>query len=189
MYREEIFRPSPQIALGGSFDAYLAGLDKKQRHEIRRKVRRASEGPTPARFELLQEPALLESGIDDFLELMAHDADKARFLSAAMREHMRSFMRAAWVGGYLWLAFLTVGEARAAAAFNFDYGNRLWGYNSAVNRDFTALSPGWVLLAHQIEWACQHGRTHFDFMRGDEDYKYRFGAVDGQVMQAVLQPA
>ena len=78
------------------------------------------------------------------------------------------------------------GGCEAAAAFNFDYKGKLWGYNSAVNRDFLDLSPGWVLLAHQIQWACEHGRTEFDFMRGDEDYKYRFGAVNRHVMRARL---
>ena len=189
IHSEEIFRPCPQIALDGDFEAFLSGLDKKQRHEIRRKVRRAAEGSTPAQFELVEDRALLDSGIEEFLELMAHDDDKARFLTTAMRKHMRSFMRVAWEGRYLWLAFLTIGGVRAAAAFSFDYGNRLWGYNSAVNRDFLALSPGWVLLAHQIQWACDHGRTHFDFMRGDEAYKYRFGAVNRHVMRARLSPS
>ena len=64
--------------------------------------------------------------------------------------------------------------------------NKLWGYNSAVNRDFLELSPGWVLLAHQIRWACEHGRTELDFMRGDEAYKYRFGAVDRHVVARPL---
>jgi len=188
-YHEEVFRPTPRITLSGDFEAYLSSLDKKQRHEIRRKMRRAAEGPTPARFELVENPDMLEVAIEDFLELMAHDADKVRFLNPTMLDHMRSFMRLAGAGGYLWLAFLNVNGTRAAAAFNFDYKGKLWGYNSAVNRDFMHLSPGWVLLAHQIQWACDHGRPEFDFMRGDEAYKYRFGAVNRNVMRARLMPA
>jgi CelD/BcsL family acetyltransferase involved in cellulose biosynthesis len=51
------------------------------------------------------------------------------------------------------------------------------------------ISPGWVLLARQIEWACEHGRSEFDFMRGDEAYKYRFGAVNRHVVRARLLPS
>ena len=188
-YVVEVFRPTPQIALEGSFEAYLSGLDKKQRHEIRRKMRRAADGPTPARFELLRDPTHLDESIEAFLELMKHDTDKQRFLSPAMAQHMRQFMRLAWELGYLWLAFLSVGGKWAAAALNFDYGNRLWGYNSAISRDFMELSPGWVLLGHQLQWACDNGRSAFDFMRGHESYKYRFGAVDRHVMRARLIPA
>jgi CelD/BcsL family acetyltransferase involved in cellulose biosynthesis len=188
-YKEQAFRSTPRIVLDGDFEAYLSSLDKKQRHEIRRKMRRAAEGAAPARFELLQDPALLGAGIEEFLDLMAHDPDKARFLSPAMRDHMRAFMRLAWDSGYLWMAFLTVGGAKAAAVLNFDYKNRLWGYNSAVARDFLGLSPGWVLLTHQIQWACERGRSELDFMRGDEAYKYRFGALNRHVMRAHLTPS
>jgi CelD/BcsL family acetyltransferase involved in cellulose biosynthesis len=151
-------------------------------------VRRASEGSAPARFELLNDPAALDPSIDALLDLMAHDAEKAKFLTPAMRDHMRSLMRVAWEGGYLWMAFLTVNAVKAAGVVNFDYGNKLWGYNSAVNRDYLELSPGWVLLAHQLRWACENGRTVFDFMRGDEEYKYRFGAENSHVMRAVIMP-
>ena len=40
-FQQETYQPSPHIPLSGDFDDYLAGIDKKQRHEIRRKLRRA----------------------------------------------------------------------------------------------------------------------------------------------------
>ena len=127
--------------------------------------------------------------MDAFFQLMAQDVNKRQFLKPAMREHMRAVMRRAFDNGYLWLAFLTVDGANAAAALNFDYKNKLWGYNSGVNREFMELSPGWVLLAHQIQWASEHGRSEFDFMRGDEEYKYRFGAVNRFVMRVRVAPS
>jgi CelD/BcsL family acetyltransferase involved in cellulose biosynthesis len=48
------------------------------------------------------------------------------------------------------------------------------------------LSPGWVLLAHVIQWCCENKRYEFDFMRGDEEYKYRFGGVNQYVMRVKL---
>jgi CelD/BcsL family acetyltransferase involved in cellulose biosynthesis len=45
------------------------------------------------------------------------------------------------------------------------------------------LSPGWVLLAQVIQWCCEHGRYEFDFMRGNEEYKYRFGGANKYVMR------
>ncbi len=187
-YEQEVYRPTPRISLEGGFDAYLARLDKKQRHEIRRKMRRAAESPAPVQFHLVEDGNELDAHIDAFLELMSHDPNKAEFLKPAMREHVAGIIRTAFQHGYLWLAFLSIGDTRAAAALNFDYQNKLWGYNSGVNRDFMELSPGWVLLTHQIQWACEHGRTEFDFMRGDEDYKYRFGGVNRHVMRVIASP-
>lgn len=187
-YRDEVYRPTPRISLEGGFDAYLARIDKKQRHEIRRKMRRASEGPAPVRFHLVEDGSTLEDEIASFFELMSHDTNKADFLKPDMRTYVAALMRTAYQNGYLWLAFLTINGNKAAAALNFDYKNKLWGYNSGVSRDFMELSPGWVLLTHQIEWACEHGRAEFDFMRGDEEYKYRFGAVNRYVLRAVATP-
>jgi CelD/BcsL family acetyltransferase involved in cellulose biosynthesis len=186
-YREEVYRPTPRIALNGDFESYLAGIEKKQRHEIRRKMRRASESEAPVHFYILEDAAALESELEAFFQLMAQDSNKAGFLKPAMREHMGAVIRSAFNQGYLWLAFLTVDGVKAAAALNFDYKNKLWGYNSGVSHDFMELSPGWVLLSHQLQWACEHGRYEFDFMRGDEEYKYRFGGVNKYVMRAVLK--
>jgi len=79
-----------------------------------------------------------------------------------------------------------VGGQKAAGYVSFDYQNRIWVYNSGLNRDFSEYSPGWVLLGYLLQWANEQGREEFDFMRGDEDYKYRFGAIDRSVVRACL---
>ena len=181
-HHEEIYRPTPRIALNGSFEEYLSRLDKKQRHEIRRKMRRAAESGK-VRFYVLDGDADIETELDSFFHLMVQDPNKAMFLRDAMRDQMSTTIRAAHEGGYLWLGFLEVDGIKAAASLNFDYKNKLWGYNSGVRRDFMELSPGWVLLAHVIQWCCENNRYEFDFMRGDEEYKYRFGGVNRYVMR------
>jgi CelD/BcsL family acetyltransferase involved in cellulose biosynthesis len=182
-YHEEIYRPTPRITLNGSFEDYLARLDKKQRHEIRRKMRRAAESGK-VRFYVVDKDADIEPELESFLHLMIQDPNKAIFLKDVMRDQMSTSIRIAHKGGYLWLGFLEVDGAKAAASLNFDYKNKLWGYNSGVSRDFMDLSPGWVLLGHVIQWCCENGRYEFDFMRGDEEYKYRFGGVNKYVMRA-----
>ncbi len=185
-YHEEVYRPTPRIELNGSFDDYLSRIEKKQRHEIRRKMRRAAESEIPLKFYIVEDAATLDSEIESLFQLMEHDSNKAGFLTPAMRAHLKSVIHAAFVRRYLWLAFLTVDSVKVAAALNFDYKNKLWGYNSGVSREFMELSPGWVLLGYQLQWACEHGRSEFDFMRGDEEYKYRFGAVNQYVMRVRL---
>jgi CelD/BcsL family acetyltransferase involved in cellulose biosynthesis len=188
-HQEEIYRPTPRIPLNGSFEEYLSRLDKKQRHEIRRKMRRAAESELNVRFEIVDKNADIESEIDAFFHLMMQDLNKANFLTSLMREQMSVTIRTAFEQGYLWLAFLEVAGVKVAASLNFDYKNKLWGYNSGVSREHMELSPGWVLLAHTIQWCCENGRYEFDFMRGDEEYKYRFGGVNRYVMRTrVLKP-
>jgi CelD/BcsL family acetyltransferase involved in cellulose biosynthesis len=182
---EEMYRPTPRIALNGDFEEYLSRVEKKQRHEIRRKMRRAIESERGVRW-FISDMADPEAEIDAFLKLMEQDQGKASFLRDSMRAQMRDVIRTAHENGWLWLAFLEADGQRIAAALNFDYENKLWGYNAGVNRDFMDLSPGWVLLGLILQWCCENGRYEFDFMRGDEDYKYRFGAVNKYVMRAKL---
>ncbi len=189
-FTREVYQPAPYIPLPADFDSYLAGIDKKQRHEIRRKLQRAAEHEIPVRWYRVEDESTLESEMEAFFALMTQDPAKENFLTEPMRRQMLATARTALRGGWLWLAFLEVGGKKAAASFNFDYKNRLWGYNSGVSRDFIELSPGWVLLAHILQWACEHGRSEFDFMRGNEEYKYRFGARDRSVMRVrVLRTA
>jgi CelD/BcsL family acetyltransferase involved in cellulose biosynthesis len=44
-------------------------------------------------------------------------------------------------------------------------------------------APGIVLFAERIRTAIARGFTAFDFMRGNESYKYRFGATDQPLYQ------
>jgi predicted N-acyltransferase len=184
-YLEEMYRPTPRIVLNGDFDEYLGRVEKKQRHEIRRKMRRAEESGRGVRW-YISDMKEVDAEIDSFLSLMEHDQGKAGFLHDDMRVQMRAVIRTAHENGWLWLAFLEADNKRIAAALNFDYNNKLWGYNAGVNRDFMDLSPGWVLLGHVLQWACENKRAEFDFMRGDEEYKYRFGAVNQYVMRVKL---
>jgi CelD/BcsL family acetyltransferase involved in cellulose biosynthesis len=174
----------PSIPLPGDFETYLAGIDKKQRHEIRRKMRRAEQSEHNVRWFIVEEISSLESELEAFLDLMAEDPEKAVFLTPAMRKQMQLACRAAFDCGWLQLAFLEADGQKAAGYLNFDYLNRIWVYNSGISRRFMDLSAGWVLLGHLLQWANENKRSEFDFMRGNEDYKYRFGGVDRFVVRA-----
>jgi CelD/BcsL family acetyltransferase involved in cellulose biosynthesis len=176
----------PSIPLTGDFETYLAGIDNKQRHEIRRKMRRAEESGRNVRWYIVEDGSSLDAELETFLELMAEDPEKAAFLTPLMRKQMRLACRAAFECGWLQLAFLETEGQKAAGYLNFDYLNRIWVYNSGIDRRFMDLSAGWVLLGHLLKWANENKRLEFDFMRGNEEYKYRFGGVDKFVVRVKL---
>ena len=180
-FSQERLQTCPYIVLPGDWEEYLAGIDKKQRHEIRRKLRRAEDADQSVRWYIVDDEEKLDDEVDAFLRLMGQDSEKQSFLTDVMRTQMRAAVRAAFRANWLQLAFLEIDGEKAAGYLNFDYGNHIWVYNSGLDYDFGYYSPGWVLLANLLQWAIEHGRTSFDFMRGDEDYKYRFGAVDRYV--------
>lgn len=186
-YNQQQLQPCPYIPLPGDWETYLASIDKKQRHEIRRKMRRAEEHDPPMRWYIVTDENSLDAEIDDFLALMAQDPEKDRFLTQVMRSQMRDSVHAAFKAGWLQLAFLEVGGEKAAGYLNFDFAGHIWVYNSGLNFKLRELSPGWVLLGNLLKWANDQQRICFDFMRGDEDYKYRFGAANRYVVRASIR--
>ncbi len=183
----------PVIALPDDFETYLAGLDKKQRHELRRKLRRAenAEGET-VEWYIVGQQHNLDDEIAKFTQLMAAShPDKQRFLDdpqnmAFFQAIAPRMARCNW----LQLSFLTVNGVPAAGYMNFDYGNRILVYNSGLLPDtYSHLSPGIVLLAYNIQHAIEMGRQAFDFLRGNEEYKYRMGGIDHPVMALEAIPA
>lgn len=189
-FDKDVLQPSPLIEIPDTFAEYLERLEGGDARELRRKLRRAARYAVPVAIEIVTSDHLeLEQALTDFFGLMGQEADKAAFLSAPMMAQMDTIARAAAAGGWLQLAFLKVGNERVAAYLNFDFANRIWAYNSGFANQYADLSPGWLLMAEQIDWCIENDRQVFDFMRGDEEYKYRFGGVDRFVVKATLTPA
>lgn len=186
---QETLQPSPYIVLPKTFDEYVEQLDSKQAHELRRKMRKAARNVVPLSTEVIRDAAELDPALNDFFALMTQEGEKASFLKPAMRAQMEAIARSAFAAGWLQLIFLKAGQERIAAYLNFDYDNRIWGYNAGFSNAHGTLSPGWLMMAEMMTWAIENGRAVFDFMRGGEEYKYRFGAVDRFVTRVRLSKA
>ncbi len=98
-----------------------------------------------------------------------------------------TILKAAQQAGMLELAFLEIGGRKAAAYMNFAYAKRIWVYNSGMDPQFAASSPGWVLLAMLIRRAIEGGYRAFDFMRGDETYKFQWGGKGEPILRLTLR--
>jgi CelD/BcsL family acetyltransferase involved in cellulose biosynthesis len=186
-FHTEVHEVCPIIELPTTFDDYLAGLDKKQRHEVRRKIRRAQEAGMEIRT--IGPDDDLETAVNDFLTLLPlSHPDKAEWLNEGRTALFHEIAAAAHSDGTLQLMFAVIEDQLAATLFNFDYDGRIWVYNSGFDPEaYSHLSAGVVLTAKAIEAAIENGRHTFDFLRGSETYKYRFGAADTTVYQLVLE--
>ncbi len=187
--RSEIQDVCPAICLPDTWDSYLESLDGKQRHEIRRKVRRIQR-EADTRWTIVRDPALLDEAIDVFIQLhKASDPEKHSFMTEQMTEFFYEMCRAVFDANWLRLAFIEVNGDAAATMLNFDYNNEILVYNSGYDPDkYASLSPGIVLLAYCIQNAIESGKSRFDFLRGDEEYKYRFGAVGTTIHRVMMSP-
>lgn len=173
----------PLIELPDTWDAFLEQrLNKKDRHEMRRKIRRA-QGREGVDFYTVGAEHDFDAELETFLHLMAASAPyKAEFLQDP--QHMAFFKRVMpvmFAGGWLRLHFMTVQGKAIAAYLNFNYHDRVMVYNSGLDHEYDELSPGIVLIAHTIREAIEQGAAVFDFLRGNERYKYHVGGQDTNI--------
>lgn len=175
---------APVVDLSDGYEAWQDGLDGKDRQELKRKARKLARDL--GAVEVVEVAADdLEAGIDRFFAMNdgASD-DKTSFFD---RPEMRTWF-AALAAEYhddatFRLHELTVAGQPVAANVSLVWGDR-WGlYNSAFNDRLAAFSPGNVLVAELVRLAADEGLATFDLLRGDEAYKYAFGAVDRHVVE------
>jgi CelD/BcsL family acetyltransferase involved in cellulose biosynthesis len=165
----------PVLSLPSSWDAYLASLSGKHRHELTRKIRRFERDVPDGRVVSVHTAAEVGARLGDFLALhRASRTGKAKFMDARMEMFFRAAIPAlaARDGVRLWL--LEAGGEPIASFICLEWDDTVGLYNSGFSPGRAALSPGLVLLSHVIRDAIARGRPRFDFLRGEERYKLEF---------------
>jgi CelD/BcsL family acetyltransferase involved in cellulose biosynthesis len=180
-------RVAPCLELPETFDDYLAALPSKRRHEVRRKARRLREAFPDARI-VDAGPDTIGADLDRFVALHRSSVgEKRSFMVPGMELFFRRLADALLPNGVLRLAFLEAGGQKIAGAVGFRDGPAFRLYNSAYEHGAGALAPGMVLVAELIGSAIQEGRSHFDFLKGDLEYKYRFGPRRRRIARLLLR--
>ena len=178
----------PILTLPATWDAYLAGLSGKQRHEMLRKMRRLEREVPHARAVGFGSRADVESRFDEFLGLHRQSrVGKARFMDERMEAFFRrvAAMLAETDDFRLWLLDAPGGPLASFLCLEWDGTVGL--YNSGFRPAAAALSPGLVLLAHVIRDAIGRGKRRLDFLRGEERYKYEFGPTPEAVYTVTIR--
>jgi CelD/BcsL family acetyltransferase involved in cellulose biosynthesis len=172
----------PLFRLPESWEAFEQMLRGKARRELRRKLRKA--GPySGVDWYIVGPEHDLSAQVDAFIEqLIKSHPEKADFMDARNRAFFHALGRATFDAGQLQLAFLTLNGQHIGAYMNFLYGERVMVYNSGLDPAAYRLSPGIVLMAHLIRHAIERQEHEiFDFLRGDEPYKYSLGGTDTHI--------
>ncbi|HXF51459.1 MAG TPA: GNAT family N-acetyltransferase [Dehalococcoidia bacterium] len=184
----ELEAVAPAVRLPGSWEEYLAGLSKKDRHELRRKIRRFGALGGGVRVRAVTGGPELTEGARVLRELMAMSRqDKLEFLR---RPQMETFfarlVEEMGAAGLIRLYVVDLDGKPVAAVLCFLLANRLYMYNSGYDPALAQYSVGLVSKAAVIQDAIEQGYECVDFLRGDESYKYDLGATDQRIYRCVL---
>jgi CelD/BcsL family acetyltransferase involved in cellulose biosynthesis len=184
---EETFEDvSPGIELADNWEDYVSGLGKKDRHELRRKLRRLERSAEIKHVEYSTAEDIT-ANLDDFVRLHRMSTpDKAEFMTDYREEFFRAAVTNMARVGASRLYFLEIDGKRAATSICFVHGDSQLAYNSGYDPEQRALSVGLLNHAMTIKLAIENGIRYFDFLRGDESYKYHLGAHDRSLYNLVV---
>ncbi|MCL1926232.1 MAG: GNAT family N-acetyltransferase [Syntrophorhabdaceae bacterium] len=178
---------APYVSLPGSFEDYLALLGQKERHELRRKMRRAAEQLPGLSFRLTMTEGEFMLDMRSFIDLHRKSAPgKEKFMDDQMAAFFHEVASGFFRAGMLRLAFLSSEGEDIAAALQFRAGRSVLLYNSGYDPRRRSANPGLVLIARCIESAIEEGAVEYDFLRGTERYKYDLGGRDRAVRRVTV---
>ncbi|MEE8370458.1 MAG: GNAT family N-acetyltransferase [Dehalococcoidia bacterium] len=177
----------PRVELPDSWEGYLQRLNRKDRHELRRKLRKLPQGGAVG-LEVIEAPADVEAALDDFLRLHgAARSDKAEFMTERMAHFFCRIVTAMAQEALVEIIFLTLNRVRVAAVLCFRAEGELLLYNSGYDPAYAGLSVGVLSKALALQRTIEEGRTRFDLLRGAEPYKYDLGAEDLKVYRCLIR--
>lgn len=161
---------SPLLSLPDSWDSYLNKLDGKERHELRRKLKKASD------------VALKSVGseqIETLFQLMiASSNEKKDFLKKEVCSFFKAIAESFSKNQWLRFRVSFLDSKPIGAIFSFYFNNRIYLYNTGFDPDFHFFSPGIISIALDIKSAIDEGFKYYDFLRGEERYKFHLGAEE-----------
>ena len=178
---------SMELELPASWDDFLKQLTGKERHEIRRKLRRLNEAAR-VNFRVVESRAEVSKEIDLFLDLFkSNRADKSDFMTDQRASFFRSLANAMAETRILKLFFLELDETPAAAVMCFNYRSTVYLYNNGYDNRYRSLSVGLLSKVYTIQDSIQRGKNKYDFLKGTEAYKHRLGGKPVQLYRCEVE--
>jgi CelD/BcsL family acetyltransferase involved in cellulose biosynthesis len=167
-----------EMDLPSSFEEYLNLLTSKQRHEVRRKMRRLSEEGNIV-YRTIDKGEKLTSVLETFFKMFVESRqDKAEFMTEEMKDYFQQLTIAMSNIGLLKLEVLELDDKPIAEIMCFDYNDCIYLYNSGYDPQYVSLSAGLLSKVYAIKDDIKKGKKKFDFLKGAETYKGHLGGKE-----------
>jgi CelD/BcsL family acetyltransferase involved in cellulose biosynthesis len=177
-------RPIAAVAreLPDSFDAFLASLPRKRRSKLRKHLRRIDEGDLER--HQVSDPAALPAAIERWQALRAAwwrergEDMLAEHGSERFREFMLAAARELVPAGLMVVHELRLDGEVVGVSVDLQDERTFYYWLHGFDPAIRALGPGTIHICASIRDSIEAGRRCYDFMVGQEPYKYEYGASD-----------
>jgi CelD/BcsL family acetyltransferase involved in cellulose biosynthesis len=166
---------SVEMDLPETWDDYMTLLHSKQRHEVRRKIRRLSEAGN-IEYIWAEDITDIPGFMDGFFQMFTESReDKAQFLTGRRKEFFRLLAAEMAHKRILKPGMLRLDGRDMASIICFDYNDSILLYNSGYDPEFNYLSVGLLSKVLCIKENIASGKKVFNFLKGNEPYKFHLG--------------
>lgn len=178
----------PFARLPGDWDSYLnKSLSANSRQKLRRLLRQMDADP---RLRITHTAAeTLDRDIDILLKLWSDRwAERKGDRMPGILKNNRIMLRHSFEAGRLFMPVLWLEERPLGAlAIYVDEKKKSYLFFMAGrDQSFEGPSSGLLLHAHSIRHAIANGFTTYDFLRGNEPYKYSFGVEEHRIKSLIV---
>jgi len=168
----------PYVPLFGlSWEQYFAGLGREFRYSLRRSRRHAQSAHSVSYVSVCRERDR-SAALRTFVKL--HDkrwggrrGSQALPDDSILRFH-EQWSRIALSRGWLRLSMLNFDDTPVASTYGFSYGGKLYFYLSGFDPSFANYGAGRLCLEEGLHEAYREGLHEYDFLHGDEQYKFHW---------------
>jgi CelD/BcsL family acetyltransferase involved in cellulose biosynthesis len=182
----------PYITLEGhTWDTYLAALGRTHRTNFKRKLKK---------LQSLYNLRVVEAGTDEerraALDILINlHLKRRREVGGSDALHTRELLdfheqltAAALRSGALRLQIMWLDDAPVAAMYGFEYDKVFYFYQSGFDSAYATHSVGLVMTGLAIKSAIEGGVREFDFLHGNETYKYLWASAERELVRFELFP-
>lgn len=177
----------PFAVLPPSWDAYLDGLSTNTRQKIRRLLRLV-DASEEYRITIAT-PETIERDLNTLLQFweIKWKPRKGDLVHTLVRSN-RAMLTRSFKAGLLYLPTFWQGDRPLAALATLTDSRKhsFLFYITGRDETFDGPPPGVILHAHSIRHAIANGFTEYDFLRGNETYKYSFGVKERRIRCTVV---
>ncbi len=180
-WRESSPDVCPVVHLPKKWDDFFMSLSRRKRKEQRRFQRQLNEAFgdrwTYRIVDTSEEVKRTLEALIGFHQAKWQAMDKAGgFASQKMVAFHHRISQDFLKNGWLRLHRLDIEGELAAALYTFCFDGYVYDFASGMDVKFADFSPGQVLTEMSLRQAISAGIDVYDFLRGDEPYKFRWGA-------------
>jgi len=169
---------SPYIVLPESWEIYLKTRSSNFRHNLRRRFRRL-EQKFKVEFQKCLDSSELDETLDRFIKLHRKRWGKREDKTGSLSTHqsikyLKDVNRLFFNRDWLRFFYLKINNQLVSYLYCFKYNEKIYAYMIAYDTKWNSESVGTMLYAYIIKDSIAKGIKEFDFLGGDEAFKYNF---------------